>query len=144
MSGSGGSVRRQLLRSSVSKDGANDNEGQYERKLQAWCYSLCDERPAQWLIIHGCKTECGLRRKLADTDAGLEEAEDKIDNAADRSLFDSLSSVGGNITAISEGPGDTTVSEFYVMVETIIPASNPCQFLLRNMTYRTYPVVINL
>jgi hypothetical protein len=143
-SGTGGSVRRQLLRSSVSKDDANDNEGQYERKLQSWCYSLCDERPIQWLILHGCKDECGLRRKLDETDAGLEEAEDKDNAATDRSLFDSLSSMGGDITAISEGPGDTTVSQFYVLVESIIPASNPCQFLLQNMTYRVYPLVINL
>ena len=116
----GNGAHRGLLRSSTTK-GQKDVD---ERKLQNWCYGLCATQPAHWLVTVGCRTECGLRRRLDD---GL-----------------TVSHESGNRTNIMSGPGDSTASQFFATVRVVIPITNPCRQVMLDMTYEIIPLVINL
>jgi hypothetical protein len=128
------------------------------RHLQSWCYPLCDERPRAWLIAAGCRTECGLRRSRSLSqrnedemmyDQGFEKEESQnIDDNTERELE---KDGGGNTTnengyhsKILSGQGDLTASIFYRKVRENISGRNPCRYVLLNMYYRRYPLVIHV
>lgn len=130
----GGSVRH--LRVQDDEDSS--------RRLQNWCYGMCDNRPVQWLIIVGCRTECGLRRNM-------KELANDIDIHNNRELQTSVSSSKSSSsnamfsrTHINIEKGDTSVSCIYSSINVTIPDSNSCRQTLLDMTYQVIPLVITV
>lgn len=113
-------AHRGLLRSSTT----TGQKDVVERKLQNWCYGLCDSQPTHWLITVGCRQECGLRRRLDDGST--------------------ISDESGNRTHILTGPGDSTASQFFATVRVVIPITNPCRQVMLDMTYTIIPLAINV
>ena len=142
-----GDQRRNLLRSSSIKgqDDSQHKDGTDEeshRQLQDWCYPLCSTQPVRWLITSGCRTECGLRRRLDESMTSSDEEESMVyDEAHGREL---QGSSRGSRTNILAGQGDTTAAQFYATVSLLIPSSDSCRAILLNMTYFIAPVDMNL
>lgn len=143
--------QRNLLRSSSTKreqdqNAEHDEERSLstERQLQSWCYAQCTVRSPLWLITVGCRSECGLRRRLDGsiiTSSEEEESNVQDQDSNDRELQSLLSIQRGNKDSILQGtPGDSTVKQFYALVNTILDPTDICIPVLLDITYAIWPI----